>query len=81
MQEYRPTQTLDKVQNAAIASALAAILLWALEQYAGVVMPPLVQGAIVTLLTFAAGYMTSLKAHEIEPITTSENDRRADPII
>lgn len=46
-----------KVTSAAIAAAIVTILVWALNQFAGVDLPEVVQIAVVTLITFAAGYI------------------------
>jgi len=46
-----------KVTSAAIAAAVVTILVWGLDVFAGVELPEVVQIAIVTLITFAAGYI------------------------
>lgn len=46
-----------KVTSAAIAAAIVTILVWAFDQFAGVDLPEVVQIAVVTLITFAAGYI------------------------
>lgn len=92
MQEYRPTQTLDKVQNSSAASAtltlaITTIVLWVIDTYTDADLPVSVQVALATLIgaavggvTYLVGYMTSLKAHEIEPIITPETERRG-PVV
>lgn len=46
-----------KVTSAAVAAAVVTILVWALDQFVGVDLPEVVQIAVVTLITFAAGYI------------------------
>jgi hypothetical membrane protein len=46
-----------KVTSAALAAALVTILVWALERWAGVSLPEMVQVAVLTVVTFAAGWL------------------------
>jgi hypothetical protein len=48
----------NKVTAATIAAAVGTILVWLLNSYAHVAVPDAVQGAIVVILTLAAGYFT-----------------------
>lgn len=48
-----------KVTSAAIAAAIVTILVWVLGEFAGVDLPEVVQIAIITVITFAAGYIKS----------------------
>jgi uncharacterized membrane protein len=54
MNEGSPTY---KVAAASIAAAVGAILIWLVEHYGGVDLPPPVEAAIVVVLTFVAGYV------------------------
>ena len=46
-----------KVTSAAVAAAVVAVLVWGLDTFAGVSLPEVVQVALITLVTFAAGYI------------------------
>ena len=46
-----------KVTSAAVAAALVTILVWALDRFAGVALPEVVQVAVLTIVTFAAGWL------------------------
>jgi hypothetical protein len=46
-----------KVTAATVAGALTTIIVWLLT-FAGIDMPVVVQGAITSILVFAAGYAT-----------------------
>jgi hypothetical membrane protein len=46
-----------KVTSAALAAAVVVVLVWVLDRFAGVVLPEAVQIAVVTLVTFAAGWL------------------------
>ena len=53
-----PADVSPKVTAAALASAVATILVWALGLL-GVDVPAAVASAIVAVLTFAAGYLVT----------------------
>lgn len=46
-----------KVTIAALAAAIVTIIVWLLGDFAGIDVPDLVQGAITTIIVFAAGYI------------------------
>ncbi len=48
----------NKVAASTLAAAIVTILVWA-ASLAGVDVPEVVQGAIITILVFVAGYMTT----------------------
>lgn len=52
-----PLAISPKVTAATVAAAVVTIGVWALETYAGVSLPPAVQGAATTLLVFVGGYL------------------------
>ncbi len=72
---HRPTRTLNKVSLATAAAAASTILLWVLETSFTVDIPGVIEVALTTLLTFAAGYMTPLAEGEIEHVETDEQRR------
>ena len=47
----------NKVTAVGLAGALATIIAWAVETFGHVTIPALVVAALVTVLTFAAGYI------------------------
>lgn len=51
------TPISPKVTAAAVAAAVATIIVWVLGAFAGVDVPGVVEGALVVLLTFGAGYL------------------------
>ena len=55
-----------KVTSGGAAGAFVLLLVWALDDYAGVTMPPEVAAALTTLLSFAAGYWTKPKPGEVK---------------
>jgi Flp pilus assembly protein protease CpaA len=48
----------NKVAASTLAAAVVTIIVWG-ASLAGVEIPEVVQGAIITILVFAAGYMTT----------------------
>jgi hypothetical protein len=54
MKSARPAR---KVVASSLASAFATIVIWALQDLAGIPVPAPVQASMVTLITFAAGYL------------------------
>jgi len=48
----------NKVAASTLAAAIVTILVWC-ASLAGVDVPEVVQGAVITILVFAAGYMTT----------------------
>lgn len=48
----------NKVAASTLAAAVVTILVWC-ASLAGVEVPELVQGALITILVFAAGYLTT----------------------
>lgn len=48
----------NKVAASTLAAAIVTILVWC-ASLAGVEVPDVVQGAVITILVFAAGYMTT----------------------
>ncbi len=52
-----PSRVSPKVTAATVAAAVATILAWGVENIAGVNVPAEIQGAITTILTFAAGWI------------------------
>jgi Flp pilus assembly protein protease CpaA len=48
----------NKVAASTLAAAIVTIIVWA-ASLAGVDVPEVVQGAIITILVFVAGYMTT----------------------
>lgn len=47
---------VPKVVAATAAAAVTTIGVWLIEQFSGVEVPTIVQGAFTTLMTFGAGY-------------------------
>ena len=56
---------IAKIQNVGISGASATVLIY-LAGLAGVHIPADVAAAIVTVVGFAAGYLTSLKPREVK---------------
>jgi len=48
----------NKVAASTLAAAIVTILVWC-ASLAGIEVPEVVQGAVITILVFAAGYMTT----------------------
>lgn len=48
----------NKVAASTLAAAVVTILVWC-ASLAGIEVPELVQGALITILVFAAGYLTT----------------------
>ena len=67
-----PTTISPKVTAAALASAVATILVWALA-LAGVDVPAPVSSAIVAVLTFAAGWIVR------DPLRVTYPDAEVEP--
>ena len=55
-----------KVTSSGAAGAFVLIVVWALDDYADVQIPPEVAAALTTLLSFAAGYLTKPKPGEVK---------------
>lgn len=64
---------LGKVSAATLASALAALIMWALRRYAGMDSEgvAVIGSFIVVLVTFLAGYFTPLTHTEVNAIVQS----------
>ena len=45
-----------KVIAASLGSAIATIVLWLVESFGGLVVPPPVQAAVIVVVTFTLGY-------------------------
>ena len=55
-----------KVASSGAVGAFVLIVIWALDDYAGVSVPPEVAAALTTLLSFIAGYLTKPKPGEVK---------------
>ncbi len=61
-----------KVAFGATAGALATIIAWASSQFAGVVLPPGVEGALAVAITFCIGWGTRDEAQALTIIQAKE---------
>jgi len=61
---------LNKVSAATLATALAALVLWALRRYAGMDTEgaTVISSFVMVLFTFLAGYLTPLSEDEVDQI-------------
>lgn len=59
---------IQKVYVPAAVGSFVTILVWVLQTYAGTDLPPAVIAAITTLLMFGAGYITPLRAEEVQTL-------------
>jgi len=57
----RPTQ---KVVATSLAGAVATLLIWGMTDFAGIPIPDGVDAAIVTLVSFAIGWLTPPSVHD-----------------
>lgn len=56
-----------KIATSGLSGAIACIVFYVLERYAGIHLPADVAAAITTVITFLVGYWTEPKLHEIVP--------------
>lgn len=56
----------NKVASGGVAASFVAIVTWALEQYAGVQLPPGVQEALIVIIGWLAAFMTPESTAKIE---------------
>lgn len=66
----RPTQ---KVVATSLAGAVGTILIWFLNEYAGVATPQGVNAALVTVLAFAIGWLTPPSIHDQVVVSPEPN--------
>lgn len=57
---------IQKVMVPAAVGSFVTILVYILRAFAGVDLPPEVIAAVTTVLMFGAGYVTPLRAEEVE---------------
>lgn len=54
-----------KVTSSTVAAAIVSVLAWGLSALADVSLPAEVQGAIMVIIVFLAGYLTTDPAREV----------------
>ena len=54
-----------KVTSSTVAAALVSILTWGLSALADVTLPAEVQGAVLVIIVFLAGYLTTDPSREV----------------
>lgn len=66
---------LNKVSAATLATALAALVLWALRRYAGMDTEgaTVISSFVMVLVTFVAGYLTPLSETEVTQIVQADD--------
>jgi len=57
---------IGKVSGGALGSAVATLLIWALQTYLGVSFPPEVAAAFTGVVSFGISYVIPIKEEEIE---------------
>jgi len=65
-----------KVAAGGVAGALAAVLAWAAQAFAGVTLPPGMEGAFVVIISFAIAYFTRDKAQPLSIIPMGSTNVR-----
>ena len=65
MAKSKTALPVQKVTAVALAGAITTLVAWGLDEFAGKKITPPAEGALITVITFAAGYLTPPGAEEV----------------
>jgi hypothetical protein len=69
---------VQKITAVGIAGAISTMIVWGLDEFANRRMPPETQGALMTIITFLAGYVTPPGEGEVvenEPSKSTDTEK------